>query len=143
MESLTNLVSIYSKKSWEEDIKKVFETVINTERIFLNNNGEKRFPNDNEKFYFINFESLDKLLKDIEEKTANSNNLSDKDIVLILMKLKNIYEQNENKEIKIRSLFIQRNLIVLLEERTLTKIKNINKNSKNFSLENNGNITEI
>lgn len=135
-------------KSWEEEkFKKEFENVFNPEELFYPENREPKFSNDMESIYFINkessfLESSKKLLNDIEEKIKQINSLSDINITQILIQLDNIYENNKDKEIQIKSLFIQKKLLNELKERTCKKIEEASKKPKNSSTKNDVEATD-
>lgn len=139
-----NLASMTSIKAWEEEFQKGFENVFDSKKIFVSKDEEINYSNDIEKFYFINegsslLDSAEKFLKDIEEKIEYSINLSDIDTAKILIELDNIYEQNKNKQLKIKILLMQKKLLDLLKQRTIQKIENAKKTFKNSSTGNSGN----
>lgn len=125
---------------WEEEFKKGFEKIFNSQNNILEKNDELNITNENEKNYFINDKSFstensNKYFKAIKEKNFQKNNLKEIELVEYLMKLNNSYEKYNRKDLKIKNLMIQKELLEILKERTIIKIENCN-NTKNSSSHN-------
>lgn len=134
MESLQNYYQFReSFYSWEEEFKKGFETTFNSDEILSKKEDEELNIYLIDENVLLKSDSILKEFVEIENKITQISELSDIEVVNLIMKLERINQNNVSKQKKVKCLMLEKKLIDIYKERILLKINMINSSSNNIN----------